>query len=42
MVHHGGLSVVKGVHSLGWEGVWKRTGGNQDYYRKILWVVRLS
>jgi hypothetical protein len=35
MVQPDGLRAVKGVHSLGWEGWWKRVGGNQDSCRRM-------
>jgi hypothetical protein len=35
MVQPNGLKAMKGVYSLGWEGVWKRVGGNQDSCRRM-------
>jgi hypothetical protein len=41
MVQPDGLRAVKGVHSLGWAGWWKRAGGNQDSCRRIPVVMYL-
>jgi hypothetical protein len=41
MVHPDGLRAMKGVHSLGWVGWWKRAGGNRIVVGECQWVMYL-